>query len=247
MIWLDAVLKATALASAILASLRASSRASYLLTHEGIGVMDGPVIQKSNETYALFELSEAFKHCVQLASTPQRYQNLQTNVPVTRVFEAYPLSQVPYLGDDGLQRSSPLYNPNDSTYVPPVVGPNDFKSSLRRSSSELWRRQTRRVRGLVSMIPTSLSETKQYFTITPKVFNYWGKKVWNLRRAQFFKSTALNDPSQNDTALLDELFADRKLAMEATCPTHCHGPEKLSLTATSVIPYSSSSCCMGLG
>jgi hypothetical protein len=104
MIWVDVALKTVALASTIIATLRAGSRAVYLMEHDAIGIMDGPLITKSvrdiNETNPLLELSEAFRHSVRLSIAPQFYENVQTAQPVFQkaaVGRPYPLSPRPYL------------------------------------------------------------------------------------------------------------------------------------------------------
>ncbi|CAJ1889737.1 unnamed protein product [Cylindrotheca closterium] len=99
--WLDLALKGIGLASTIIATLRAGSRLAFLAEHDAIGILEGPTItrpsinesDKENESGAsLFEISEAFRHCVRLSFAPHYYHNVQFQQPVSAVVEPYPLS-----------------------------------------------------------------------------------------------------------------------------------------------------------
>lgn len=100
MMWIDIVLKSFTAALTVIATWRAGSRAAYLMDHQRIGIMEGPVIQKPqwNETNPMFELSEAFRHCVRLSIQPFLYDNVHMEQKVTKVVEPYlSLSPRPYI------------------------------------------------------------------------------------------------------------------------------------------------------
>ena len=98
MVWLDTALAGASILSTVIATLRAGSRGVYLLNHDSIGIMNGPQIQRpaGNETNPLFDLSEAFRHCVRLSIAPQYYENVTFQRPVQQIVEPYPLYPQPY-------------------------------------------------------------------------------------------------------------------------------------------------------
>jgi len=105
---LDLALKGIGLASTIIATLRAGSRVAFLADHNAIGILEGPTITRppineSDKEYesatSLFEVSEAFRHCVRLSFAPHFYQNVKFQQPVATVVEPYPLSARPYADD----------------------------------------------------------------------------------------------------------------------------------------------------
>ena len=74
-VWIEGALAIVAYASTIIATLRAGSRGLYLVEHDHIGVMDGPLIlgpSDRNESVAsqLWELSFAFQESVRLSVSP---------------------------------------------------------------------------------------------------------------------------------------------------------------------------------
>lgn len=103
--WLDVALKGIGLASTIIATLRAGSRAVFLVDRDAIGILEGPTITRPNASESdnddggtsLFELSEAFRHCVRLSFAPHLYENVKLRQPVSTVVEPYPLSTRPYI------------------------------------------------------------------------------------------------------------------------------------------------------
>ena len=95
MISIDSILRLIAYGASVMATLRAGSRVLYLSEHAAIGIVDGPLIQPpsrnvtSNETNAttaspdrptLYEISEAFRHCVRLSLFPQDYEGVRRDV-----------------------------------------------------------------------------------------------------------------------------------------------------------------------
>jgi hypothetical protein len=105
--WSDGVLAAFALVSTLVATLRAGSRALYLIEHEHIDAMEGPLIlgpadMKSNETLEpspLWELAQLFQKGVRLALDPgsMEYRVLSVETPQNEelVQEPYSLSPFP--------------------------------------------------------------------------------------------------------------------------------------------------------
>ena len=74
-VWIEGVLAVLAYASTIIATLRAGSRGLYLVEHDHIGVMDGPLIlgpsdRNESVTSQLWELSFAFQESVRLSVSP---------------------------------------------------------------------------------------------------------------------------------------------------------------------------------
>lgn len=177
MIWLDVAMKTAALASAIIATLRAGSRAVYLLDHDGIGIMDGPVIQNTNETYSLFELSEAFRHCVRLSIAPDHYENVQTKKPVATVVEPYPLSPRPYLPTRGIEEVE-----NDCIDVPDVAT-LVAKGEDAIVKKSFWSRQYDATSRILSSVSSSWNYTGQFLVMTPQFLSYWSNRAWNWKQS----------------------------------------------------------------
>lgn len=85
----DALLSVAAYALATIATLRAGSRVSYLISHDEIGVMEGPLILPPNNltnndtevvpTNPLYELADAFRLSVHLALSPPLYHIMDTD------------------------------------------------------------------------------------------------------------------------------------------------------------------------
>jgi len=106
----DTFLAALAFGSTIVATLRAGSRALYLMAHDQIDVMDGPLILGPNdvrilpngtttvEVSPLWELSSVFQQSVRLALEPDsmEYRVLSVGArPQEEEKEAYSLSPFP--------------------------------------------------------------------------------------------------------------------------------------------------------
>lgn len=189
MIWLDIALKTAALASTVIATLRAGSRVAYLTKHDGIGIMEGPTIKKSNETYPLFELSEAFRHCVRLSFAPNHYEDVKKSQPVEAVVEAYPLSQKPYLpaneqneSEMGTERMS------EGESVVPVL--------REKTKATFWTRQFKSAMHALSLVPPSVGYTKRVAGMVPKVVSYWAGRFWN---------TAKKEPTKDD---VEDLYGE---------------------------------------
>jgi hypothetical protein len=184
MIWVDVALRTAALASAIIATLRAGSRATYLLEHDTIGIMEGPTIQKNsnNETSSpLFELSEAFRHCVRLSSSPGYYENVQRKQPVLTVVEPYPLSPKPYLPRKTQTKS-------DVTTVENIVEATETavvkQIEESKAITSFWGRQYSTFARTLSAVPSSISYTGKYLGMTPQLVSYWTARFWNLKREE---------------------------------------------------------------
>ena len=102
-VWSDGVLAALAYVSTVIATLRAGSRALYLMKHEHIDVMEGPLIlgpgMESNETSPMWDLAQLFQQGVRLALDPgsMEYRVLPVQKPLEEelVQEPYSLSPWP--------------------------------------------------------------------------------------------------------------------------------------------------------
>ncbi len=199
MIWLDMAMKTAAVVSAVIATLRAGSRAVYLLDHDGIGIMDGPVIQNTNETYPLFELSEAFRHCVRLSIAPDHYENVQTRKPVTSVVEPYPLSTRPYLPRIEIERETKTAMEDhpkvvmesveqEATFLVPKLQSLDIKTTF-------WRRQYDATSRTLSSVSSSIKYTGKYLSMTPQILSYWTTRAWNWRQ----RKQQLQEEQQSDS------------------------------------------------
>eukprot|EP00980_Cylindrotheca_fusiformis_P025643 scaffold14307_cov177-Cylindrotheca_fusiformis.AAC.7 len=195
MLWLDVALQVVSLFSATIATLQAGSRVAYLVDHDAIGIMDGPAISRpaENETSPLFELSEAFRHCVRLSIDPRFYSDVKFHQPVSSVIEPYPMASRPHLV---LQEESP--EKENSTEVLDFLDHNDSLLELEdpkaaddvSNSNSLSNRllfAANPVNGakvLLSLVPPTLHQsqvylanTPKYMAMTPSVASYYVKKV----------------------------------------------------------------------
>jgi hypothetical protein len=179
MIWIDVALQTVAVVSAMIATLRAGSRAAYLLENGSIGVMDGPLILPSkNETNPMFELSEAFRHCVRLSMFPQYYEKtVQRNHNIlSPPSEPYHLSPVPYKPSNGPHKESDAHVDGEIEKLIEAI-------TWEEDTPALIRRQMDRIKGLLPMmsasVSTRLEKTKEIMSVTPKIASYWAKRVWN--------------------------------------------------------------------
>lgn len=194
MIWIDVAMKTAALASAIIATLRAGSRVAYLLEHDGIGIMEGPAIQNTNETYPLFELSEAFRHCVRLTIVPDQYENVETKrKPVNTVVEPYPLSPRPYLAAKEETKETEKTSEGDVSNGSDAIVQIDASS---QSKLSFWRT----VADTFGKIPSSVSYTGKYLAMTPQIASYWTSKLWNWKR-EAAEQSDLEEEGKEDIAL----------------------------------------------
>lgn len=192
MIWIDVALRAAALASAVIATLRAGSRVTYLMDHDGIGIMDGPVIQNTNDTYPLFELSEAFRHCVRLSIAPENYENVRSRQPVATVVEPYPLSPRPHLPQrrQADQEEISIHNLTEEIQnTPELSGFGDFKTT----QGSLWRTPYRTILQLFKTIPSTMSGTREYLAVMPQCVLYFTNRVWDWKKKRAEESDLEGD------------------------------------------------------
>ena len=83
---IDKILAVVALLQTAVTTLRAGSRALYILRTGGIGVMDGPSIlppRQNNESAFLWEVSTAFRHAVLLEARPDLYETEFVDTPIS--------------------------------------------------------------------------------------------------------------------------------------------------------------------
>jgi 1-phosphatidylinositol-4-phosphate 5-kinase len=89
MVVLERVLSAFALAQTIIATLRSGSRALYILRRGSIGAMDGPLILppvvNTTDSSLLWEVSTAFRHCVELALDRDTAGVAPEHFPISKV------------------------------------------------------------------------------------------------------------------------------------------------------------------
>lgn len=116
----DGVLAALAYASTLVATLRAGSRALYLLEHDHIDVIEGPPILGPNETAEavspLWELTQLFQQSVRLALDPEHmeFRVLVVNTPQEKVrLEPYSLSPWPTKKKVAKESAVPVFNASD--------------------------------------------------------------------------------------------------------------------------------------
>ena len=177
MIWLEIALKAAACISATVATLRAGSRAWYILDHGAIGIMDGPLILPSfNETNPLFELSEAFRHSVRLSIFPQYYDNVRIAQPVPPNVEPYPISPLAYLAKGTVNEDTHIDHEIDALI-------NESEGKSLESYRDSWlQHQTKLIKETLLWVPFSvkatLDRTRDYFSVAPKLISYWIMKSW---------------------------------------------------------------------
>lgn len=150
MVLFELTLSGVAFASTIIATLRAGSRAVYLMGHDGIGIMNGPMIlppvispsqqnvtdddDDEEQRYpkgdpALYELSEAFRHAVRLSIIPNDYDELRMAQPAMAhyVAEQYSFSQRPSLDS--------LNNGRYNSDIPTTASPLDKYTQSSSSST----------------------------------------------------------------------------------------------------------------
>ena len=72
---LDKILQAVAIGQTFVTTMRAGSRAFYILKDGEIGIMKGPLILPpgTNETSELFDLSEAFRDAVAFGNSAEHF------------------------------------------------------------------------------------------------------------------------------------------------------------------------------
>ena len=204
MIWVDVAVRTAALASAIIATLRAGSRAAYLLEHDAIGIMEGPTIQRTaNESsYPLFELSEAFRHCVRLSVAPAYYENVQRKRPVITVVEPYLMSPKPYL--PRATTKQPKISTDETTTTMTTVGkmleakesalvPSIEDDSIKEAIPSFWSRQYSAFARALSNVPSSVNYTGKYLAMTPQIVSYWTERIWNWKREEAEESDLEED------------------------------------------------------
>jgi hypothetical protein len=195
MIWIDVALQTVAVVSAMVATLRAGSRAAYLLENGSIGVMDGPLILPSqNETNPMFELSEAFRHCVRLSIFPEFYEKTvqRNHLILSPPREPYNLSPVAYKRYSGPPKESDEHVDGEiERMVETITWEEDTPSLIRR-----------RMDGIKGVLPwisasvsTRLEKFKEILTVTtPKIASSWAKRV--LKR-DVWSAAAKIDPGDD--------------------------------------------------
>lgn len=177
--------------------------------------MEGPTISRpaGNETSPLFELSEAFRHCVRLSIAPQFYSNVKLQQPVSTVVEPYPLSNRPYLVLEEESHQNEPTPTNDQ-----MSGENlDFVESnarlLEHSNTNVTEKSTNPTssitkrllfaanpingaKALISLVVPTLQEsqrlvakTPDYVAITPSLASYYVKKALNWKKGEDEKSS----------------------------------------------------------
>jgi hypothetical protein len=179
MIWIDAAFQALAIVSAVIATLRAGSRAAYLLENGSIGFMAGPLILPSeNETNPMFELSEAFRHCVRLSIFPQFYEKTvqRSHKILSPPREPYHLSPVPQKPSSGPPKESDEYVDGEiEKLVETIIWEEDTPSLIRRRMDRI-----KRVLPWISAsVSTRLERSKEILSVTPSIASYWAKRVLN--------------------------------------------------------------------
>jgi hypothetical protein len=222
MFWVDLALKGVAVGSAIIATLRAGSRAVYLMEHDAIGIMEGPLIAKhdvvGNYTNPLFELSETFRHCVRLSLAPQLYNHVRFAQPsylttTVGVVEPYPLSQRPVLStttqdndDDDDDDDKALDDDIDKLIqeATTVETETKKKSLLQRQ----WSRTTKVAsfvgeaawstpKYVASSVGGGLRSTSTYVALTPRLASYWAKRAWYWKSWKAEEESNLEDLAED--------------------------------------------------
>jgi hypothetical protein len=194
MIWIDVALKAVALVSAMIATLRAGSRAVYLLENGSIGVMDGPLILPSkNETNPMFELSEAFRHCVRLSLFPQFYEKTtrRSHKILSPPREPYRLSPAPQKPYSGPPKDSDEYVDEEiEKMVEAITWVEDTPSLIRRRMDQI----KGVLPGISASVSTRLEKSKAILSVAPKITSYWAKRVLNR---DIWSTAATVDPEDD--------------------------------------------------
>lgn len=182
MLWIDLFFRSAALASAIVATLRAGSRVAYLLEHDGIGIMDGPAIQNTNETYRLFELSEAFRHCVRLSIAPGLYEDVERKKAVEPTVEPYALYPRPYLEPD-LQPEEADAGIDVTMTVPsdPIQNISHVLLEKVRNQEPFWIRRYNAAKESIQTIPTSIASAGSSIARMPNFLSSQVARFWNER------------------------------------------------------------------
>jgi hypothetical protein len=179
--------------------------------HDAIGIMDGPTISRpaGNESSSLFELSEAFRHCVRLSIAPQFYDNVKIQQPVSTVVEPYPMAPRPYfvLQEEALKKENSLTNEEmieknldcmegNATILREFNNTNATEESSSRTSALTKRlafaiNPVNGAKALISLVPPTiqqsqryLAKTPDYVAITPSLASYYIKKAINWKRVK---------------------------------------------------------------
>ena len=195
MISVDSILRLIAYGASVMATLRAGSRVLYLSEHAAIGIVDGPLIQPpsrnvtSNETDSttaipdrptLYEISEAFRHCVRLSLFPQDYEGVRRDV----------------------QRHVEGGDEDDST-EPYYMSPFQYRSSqVRRDEGDSAEENERGVnQGEESEMATNTkgADSSQRFPMSLRTFVptiTWGTNHVSARRQiEWMKKSILDSPN----------------------------------------------------
>lgn len=191
MIWVDLAFRTAAVASAIVATLRAGSRVTYLMEHDGIGIMDGPTIQNTNDTYPLFELSEAFRHCVRLSISPEHYENVQTRKPVETVVEPYPLSHRPHLPQKRKEEDDVKLVTTDQAES--LLNTTESHVAEVENRASFLSRQFRSIKRGIDAIPKTIARTVEYLAMTPQLVSYGTNRMWAWKEGRYKGSDSESD------------------------------------------------------
>jgi hypothetical protein len=178
--------------------------------HDAIGIMDGPTISRpaGNESSPLFELSEAFRHCVRLSIAPQFYDNVKIQQPVSTVVEPYPMAPRPcsVLREEALEKENNLTNEvmieknldclEGNATVLEFNNTNATEESSSQTSALTKRlafaiNPVNGAKVLISLIPPTvqqsqryLAKTPDYVAITPSLASYYINKAINWKRVK---------------------------------------------------------------
>ena len=238
MVWLDVTLKGVAVASTIIATLRAGSRAVYLIDHDAIGIMDGPLIRKpgQNETSPLFELSEAFRHCIRLSIVPHIYDKLQTEKPVSAIIDpVIPLSSLPFLIPKSKKATTKTLSSQQEEQEALeeeidllIKEATQLVNSTHSSSSSFLQRQ---LTGFKEALTSTSSRTKKIFSSFPKATqsnptaltkpsskteSYWFPLSWNWRNKKQEKEEIVDLTGTEETDWDYSIATQAELRFNAT-------------------------------
>jgi len=173
MVWVDVAFRTAALASTVIATLRAGSRAAYLIDHSAIGVMEGPSIHNPG----IHELSEAFRHAIRLGFAPDFYEEVEV-VEQHDVVEPYPLSTRPYIER---KEEEPASGSGVETLLQIEMKPKpNFLQRVQQSFSM--------TKDWMASIPSTLQYSGQVVGMSPKLVSYWTQQLWKLKDRPFIGS-----------------------------------------------------------
>ncbi|GKY93309.1 hypothetical protein MPSEU_000298500 [Mayamaea pseudoterrestris] len=183
-IGLDNVLAAWAVIQTVITTLRAGSRAVYLLRHGEIGVMDGPVI---HETSPLYEATQLFRECVRLGLHQQIQQQIHLGNFTSSVVE-YHVHNVPVTSSSTTTYSLSPFGNRNARHSDDVMSAEEsmrLDQEIERILNETdvdayhQRLQTRILQGLSTTFSVPASRTALFAASLPRTA---ANSIWNLRR-----------------------------------------------------------------